>query len=43
MKDEKQMMKDDMVAKLAMYVCSNGAYGCDYRETKFVNLNRKRR
>lgn len=23
-----------------VYGCSNEAYGCDYRETKFVNLNR---
>ncbi len=22
-----------------VYVCSNEAYGCDYREVKFVNLN----
>ena len=26
-----------------VYACSNEAYGCDYRETKFVNLHRKRR
>ncbi len=26
-----------------VYACSNEAYGCDYRETKFVNLNRYRR
>lgn len=26
-----------------VYACSNEAYGCDYRETRFVNLNRKRR
>lgn len=25
-----------------VYACSNEAYGCDYRETKFVNLNRTR-
>ena len=24
-----------------IYACSNEAYGCDYRETKFVNLNRR--
>ena len=26
-----------------VYGCSNEAFGCDYRETKFVNLNRKGR
>lgn len=26
-----------------VYACSNEAFGCDYRETKFVNLNRMRR
>lgn len=26
-----------------VYACSNEAYGCDYRETRFVNLSRKRR
>lgn len=26
-----------------VYACSNESYGCDYRETKFVNLNRTRR
>ncbi len=25
-----------------VYACSNEIYGCDYRETKFVNLNRYR-
>ena len=26
-----------------VYACSNEMYGCNYRETKFVNLNHKRR
>lgn len=25
-----------------IYACFNEVYGCDYRETKFVNLNRTR-